>query len=144
MRTVSDESGDRYLLLKESGESSLVRDPETGETRHVPNDRLSVVEGESPLATAGRAVPDHLRRVVAAVHDERALGLLVAVDRRAPVDVRTLLGATDCCESDLHGMLAEFQAAGLVAETDVGGVRGYEPTADGERALAALTEGGRD
>jgi hypothetical protein len=41
-------------------------------------------------------------------------------------------------------MLAEFQAAGLVAETDVGGVRGYEPTADGERALAALTEGGRD
>ena len=29
MRTVRDESGTHYILLKQSGQSSLVRDPET-------------------------------------------------------------------------------------------------------------------
>ena len=31
-QTVKDEAGNRLLLLKESAESSLVRDPATGET----------------------------------------------------------------------------------------------------------------
>jgi predicted MarR family transcription regulator len=111
MRTVSDEDGNRYLLEKESA-----------------------------LVTASRAVPEPVRRAVTATHDERALGLLVQVDRRGPFAVRTLLADLDCCESDLHGMLAEFRAAGLLAETTVAGERGYETTADGETAVATLVD----
>ena len=77
MRTVEDESGRRYVLLKRSGDSSLVRDPTTGEERYVENGSLSPVEGESALETAARAVPEPTRRVLRAVHSDRALGLLV-------------------------------------------------------------------
>ncbi|MFB6169532.1 MAG: hypothetical protein ABEJ06_00140 [Haloarculaceae archaeon] len=128
MRTVTDESGKRYLLLKESGSSSKVRDPETGEERYVANDRLDPASGESPLRTAARALPEDARRFLTAVPDQRALGLLVELDERGPLAVRTLLSAYDLCESDLHGLLAEFRAAGLVAEARVAGERGYEAT----------------
>ena len=56
MRTV-DYDGDRYLLVKRSDESSLVRDPETGETAYLANDRLTPVDGESPLASSRRPTP---------------------------------------------------------------------------------------
>jgi hypothetical protein len=138
MRTVRDESGKRLLLRKQSGDSSLVEDPETGERRHVPNDELEPVD-DPPLVTASHAVPESVRRVVTAVHDERSLGLLLAIDERSPVAVRTLLDATDYCESDLHGLLAEFRAAGLIAEADAGGLRGYETTDAAEAALGALS-----
>lgn len=138
MRTVRDESGRRYLLLKESSDSSLVRDPETGEQRHVANDRLEPVDGESPLETASRAVPEPIRVVASAVHGDRSLGLLLEIDARSPVDVRTLTSAVDLCESDLHGLLSEFRAAGLVRETDVSGVRGYETTERASEGLAVL------
>jgi hypothetical protein len=59
---------------------------------------------------------------------DRALGLLAEVRRRDPVSVRTLLDDYALCESDLHGILAEFRAAGLLAETRVAGERGYETT----------------
>ena len=137
MRTVKDEDGDRYLLLKESGESSLVRDPDSGERRHVPNDDLKPVAGESPLATAAGSVPGPVRTLLTAVPDERALGLLLELEERGPVGVRALL-AYDLCESDLHGLLAEFRAAGLVAETEVGGERGYETTEVASEGLAHL------
>ena len=138
MRSVRDESGTRYLLLKQSGDSSRVRDPETGRETYVPNDRLEPVDGESPLATAARGVPDGVRGVLAAVHDDRALGLLLEIDRREPVAVTTLLSAYDLCESDLHGLLAEFTAAGLIEETTVGGTRGYRTTDDAAGALVRL------
>jgi hypothetical protein len=138
MRSVRDESGKRYLLLKQSGESSRVRDPETGEERYVENDRLEPVDGESPLATAARAVPEPVRTLTTAVHDERALGLLVDIHARGPLDVRTLLASYDLCESDLHGLLGECRAAGLLAEATVAGERGYETTATADEALAAL------
>jgi hypothetical protein len=138
MRSVRDESGQRYLLLKESGDASRVRDPETGAEHYVENDRLEPVEGESPLATAARAVPEAVRTLTTAVHDERALGLLVDIHARGPLDVRTLLSAYDLCESDLHGLLGEFRAAGLLAETTVAGERGYETTETAGEALAAL------
>lgn len=138
MRTVRDESGRRYLLLKESSESSLVRDPETGDECHLANDRLERVAGESPLETASRAVTEPVRAVTSAVHDDRSLGLLLEIDARSPVDVRTLVSAVDLCESDLHGLLAEFRAAGLVVETDATGVRGYETTERAEDGLAVL------
>ena len=134
MRTVEDDAGDRYILLKESGESSLVRDPATGERTHRPNEALTPVEGESPLTTAAGTVPEQVRKLLLAVPDERALGLLLEVDTRGPVGVRALL-EYDLCESDLHGLLAEFRAAGLVTERQVGGERGYDTT---EAAAATL------
>ena len=138
MRTVRDDAGRRLILLKESSDSSLVRDPQTGERRHVANDELEPVDGESPLETASRAVPEPVRAVASAVHDDRSLGLLLEIDDRSPVDVRTLTGAVDLCESDLHGLLSEFRAAGLVAETDAAGVRGYETTDLASEGLAAM------
>jgi hypothetical protein len=138
MRTVRDADGTRYVLLKESGESSLVRDPETGEKRHVPTATLERVEGESPLATAARAVPAPVRRVLTGVPDERALGLLLELDARGPVSVRTLLEASDLCESDLAGLLAEFRAAGLVTESRIAGERGYETTDVATEGLSTL------
>lgn len=140
MRTVEDAEGRRYVLLKRSGDSSRVRDPTTGEERHVPNEELSAVEGESPLETAARAVPGSTRRVLRAVHSDRALGLLVELDERGPVAVRDLMGSYDLCESDLHGLLAEFTAAGLVTEARVVGQRGYELTDVAREGLAALRE----
>lgn len=140
MRTVRDSEGTRYVLLKESGETSLVKDPHTGERRHVPNADLEPLSGESPLETAARAVPEPVRRVLTAVPDERALGLLVEIDARGTASVRALLEETDLCESDLHGLLAEFRAAGLVSETRIAGKRGYETTDAAEAGLATLQE----
>jgi hypothetical protein len=137
MRTVRDEDGTVYILRTESSESSLVEDPATGERRHVPNEALEPVDGESPLVTASRAVPEAVRVVLTATHDERALGLLLEIDERGPIDVRSLMDY-DLCESDLHGLLAEFRAAGLVRETDIAGSRGYETTELASDGLAAL------
>ncbi len=137
MRTVEDDAGDRYILLKESGDSSLVRDPESGERRHIANEALEPVAGESPLATAASAVPGPVRRLLTAVPDERALGLLLELEERGPLGVRALL-EYDLCESDLHGLLAEFRAAGLVTETEVAGERGYETTERASEGLARL------
>ena len=137
MRTVEDDAGDRYILLKESGESSLVRDPESGERRHIANEALEPVAGESPLSTAAGAVPAPVRTLLTAVPDERALGLLVELEDRGPLGVRALL-EYDLCESDLHGLLAEFRAAGLVTETEVAGERGYETTERASEGLARL------
>jgi len=140
MRTVRDESGDRYLLVKRSAESSLVRDPATGEERYVDNDAIAAVDDASPLETAAAGVPAAVRRVLAATHDDRSLGLLTEIADRGPVAVRDLLDAYDLCESDLHGLLAEFRAAGLIEEAYVGGERGYAATDSAAEALAALRD----
>lgn len=128
MRTVRDASGKRYLLVTASSESSRVRDPTTGEERYLDNDEVEVVDGESPLSAAAAAVSEPVRRTLTAVPNERALGLLVELVDRGPLPVVTLLDAYDLCESDLHGLLAEFRAAGLVAEARVHGERGYDAT----------------
>jgi hypothetical protein len=138
MRTVRDDSGTHYILLKESAESSLVRDPTTGTERHLPNDEIEAVDGESPLVTAAGAVPEGVRTVLTAAHDERALGLLVELDTRGPLSVEALTGSYDLCESDLHGLLAEFRAAGLVREADAAGRRGYDTTETASQAIDAL------
>jgi hypothetical protein len=135
MRIVRDESGQTYLLVKESSDSCKVRNPETGEESYRDRDELDPAEGESPLETAARAVPEPARRVLTATPDERALGLLVDLRERGPHSVRHLLDATDLCESDLLGLLTEFRAAGLVEETTVMGERGYVTT---ERANTGL------
>jgi len=154
MRTVRDESGTRYLLVKRSEASSLVRDPATGEERYLPNGRLAP-ESEPPLVTVARtavdvpddvseastesdALPDAARQVLAATPSERALGLLVELDRD-PRSVRSLLARFDLCESDLHGLLTAFRAAGLLTETDVHGARGYRTTETAREGLAHLS-----
>lgn len=129
MRTVRDASGKRFLLIKRSSDSSRVRDPDTGAERYLDNDELESVGGESPLATAAAGVPASVRRVLTAVPNERALGLLVELVDRGPVSVVELLGTYDLCESDLHGLLAEFRAAGLIEEARIYGERGYDATA---------------
>lgn len=140
MRTVENEDGERYLLVKHSSESSLVRDPESGDEHHLPNESFEPVTDTGPLETAASAVPASLRRVLTATHDERALGLLLELDEAGPTDVRVLLDRYELCESDLHGLLAEFRAAGLVAEAEVPGGRGYETTSDASEGLAMLRE----
>lgn len=140
MRTVRDSTGTEYVLLKESGESSLVRNPRTGEQHHIPNADLESVSGKPPLATAARAVPEATRRVLTAAPDDRGLGLLVELDARGPLSVRNLLAGTELCESDLLGLLTEFRAAGLVAETRIGGERGYDLTEMAAAGLARLRD----
>ncbi|WP_254543703.1 DUF7346 family protein [Halomarina pelagica] len=138
MQTVRADDGTIYLLLKRSSDASRVRDPATGEERYVANDRLERVEGESPLETAARAVPDPVRRLLTAVHDDRGLGLLLELDRRGPIAARDLMGAYDLCESDVLGLLTEFRAAGLVEPADVAGEPGYDATPRAREALDPL------
>jgi len=138
MRTVEDASGRRYLLLKRSGESSLVRDVESGEERYLPNEELSARHGVDPLSAVAEAVPAPVRRLLGAVHDDRGLGLVVTLARE-PRPARALLEATDLCESDLLGLLSELRAAGLVEEATVDGERGYAATDAAREAVETLT-----
>jgi hypothetical protein len=138
MRTVRGPSGKRYLLVKQSNESSRIRDPETGVERYLPNADLEPVEGDSPLETAAAGVEKPVRRVLTAVHTERALGLLVELVDRGPLSVVALLEAYDLCESDLHGLLGEFRAAGLVEPAEVHGERGYGPTETAVEGVSKL------
>ncbi|WP_135829176.1 DUF7346 family protein [Halorussus halobius] len=140
MRTVRDGSGETYLVVTESSDACKVRDPETGEEGYRDRDELEPVAGESPLATSARAVPEPVRRVLTAAPDERALGLLVELHERGPLSVRYLLDATDLCESDLLGLLTEFRAAGLLAESAVAGERGYATTELADDGLASLLD----
>jgi len=142
-RTVEDEAGNRYLLLKQSGDSSLVRDPATGERTHLPTETLEPA-GESALETILSPVPGSVVDLLSAVHDERALAVLLELDAEGPIAVRTLLGSYDFCESDLHGLLAELQAAGLIGEHSVAGERGYDTTEKANDALAVVRERERD
>lgn len=140
MRAVRDADGRTYLLVKESAESSLVRDVETGAEEHRPNDELEPAGGTDPLEAAAEAVPEPTRRVLTVARSDRALGLLVELHERGPLPVETVLSEYDFCESDAHGLFTEFRAAGLVAETDVYGEPGYELTDDGAAGVEALIE----
>jgi hypothetical protein len=139
-RPVEDESGTRYLLLKRASESRLVRDVETGEREHLPNDRLSALDDTSTLEAVLTPIPDELRTLLSAVHDDRSRAVLRELDSAGPMGVRQLLSAYDFCESDLHGLLAELQAARLIEERQVAGERGYAATDTASAALAHLRE----
>jgi hypothetical protein len=138
MRTVEDAAGNRYLLVKQSRESSLVRDVTTGEQRHLPTDSLSTIGGTSPLETAAAAVPDATRRLIATVRDGRTLGLLVALEAADGLSARALLDTEDYCESDLHGLMSELRAAGLVEPATVDGEDGYRLTDEMARVVRVL------
>lgn len=134
---VAEHDGKRYLLRKQSGDSSLVEDPETGTERYLPNDELTVT-GASPLSVAAESIPEPQRRVLTAVHSDTVLGLLVELDERGPLSVREILGRYDLCESDLHGRTTELRAAGLIEEATINGERGYATTAVAEDGLSAI------
>ncbi len=136
MRAVEGPEG-TYLLVKRSGESSLVRDPETGAERYVPNDELEPA-GEDPLSLAAGGVSEGARALVRGCHDESTLGLLLELERRGPLPVRELLDLGESCESDLNGLLAELRVAGCIEETEVVGERGYRVPENVGDALAAL------
>ena len=143
MQTVRDDAGDRYLLVKRSAESSRIRDPDTGEEEYRSNDTLTF-EDEAPLSVRAAAVPEPVRRVVAATHGDRSLGLLIELVDRGPLPAVELLSTTDLCESDLHGVVTELRAAGLAAETTVHGERGYDATGTAREGVASLRTVGGD
>lgn len=136
MRT-AEHDGKRYFLVKSSGDSSLVRDPETDKEQYLPSDELTVI-GDSPLSVAASAIPEPQRRVLTAVHSEDVLGLLVELDARGPLSAREILGRYDLCESDLHGRITELRAAGLVSEAEINGERGYAATELASEGLEKL------
>jgi len=141
MRTVSDVDGNRYLLIKQSSDASLVRDPEMGTEQYIDNDQLDAVDGESPLETAAAAVDAPVRRLLTATHNDQSVGLLVELVDRGPCSTIELLDSYDLCESDLHGLLAEFRAAGLVEEATSYGERGYDATELATTAVDQLRTG---
>jgi len=138
MQTVADSEGTHYLLVKQSSDASLVRDPETGTEQYLDNDQLTVVDGESPLVTAAAAVDPAVRRLLTATHNDRSLGLIVELADRGPCSTLELLDGYGLCESDLHGLVAEFRAAGLVEEATTHGRRGYDATDLARRAVDQL------
>lgn len=126
MRTVRADDGFRYLLQKRSGDASLVCDPATGEEQYIDTDQLELCDGIPPLEMIGATVPDHSREEIG-VSEDRALGLLVVIDRHDPIAAVDLIEFTELCESDLNGLLTELRAGGLV-ESVSDPVLGYELT----------------
>ena len=140
MDTVRTADGTRYLLLKRSSDASLVRDPTTGDERYIENERLERISDNAPLETVARTVPDAVRRVLSAVSNDRALGLLLVIDRRGPIAISDILELSDLCESDVNGLLSEFRAAGLVEPKSIIGVPGYATTELASEGLAVLCD----
>lgn len=143
MRVVRDDDGRRYPVLERREESIVVRDPSTGERRSLSADEVEPVDADA-LRVAAADLPAAARRDFADVRDERALGLLAELVDRGPLPVREVLGTYDVCESDLHGIAAEFRAAGLLQEVDIDGERGYAASEAGHSAVAAIRDGDDD
>ena len=144
MRTVRDNSGNTYLLLKRSSDGWLVRDPETGAESYRQAADLEILNGESPLEVTAQAIAEPVRTLLTAVRTERSLGMLIDLERDGPLAVRTMLDRYELCESDLHGHLAEFRAAGLIEEQRVAGERGYATTDCASDAFGTLGVDDRD
>jgi hypothetical protein len=135
MRPVADADGRPCLLLQVTEDGSDVRDLETGERRQVPTASLTVLGADPLVATAaddGNAVPESLAPAASGL----ARSLLLELHLGGPRPVRTLLGETNLCESDLHGVVADLRAAGLVREVRVDGQRGYGLTDAADDALS--------
>jgi len=98
-----------------------------------------MTEDDTPPSESTAAdVPASVRRLLTATPDEGTLELLCTLVDRGPTPATTLLDVAPYCESDLHGRLAEFRAAGLVSETTVVGEPGYEPTPEAVDAVEYL------
>ncbi|PSQ45415.1 hypothetical protein BRD17_01500 [Halobacteriales archaeon SW_7_68_16] len=135
MQAARDADGQWVLVLERSEDTALIRDPATGDRRRVPAATVAPVDA-SPLAVVASALDTDGER------GDGRVGLLVELVDRGPTAARTLSTTYDVCESDLHGLLVEFRAAGLVAETRIGGEPGYEPTDAARRLVDRLRDGG--
>lgn len=125
MRTVRVVDGGFYFLEKRSESSSLVREPVTGHKQYIDNERLETVDGDPPLVAIGATAPEVLRDAIG-IEDDRALGLLLVLDRSEPVPAVELTKSTELCESDLNGLLSVLRLAGLVEP--VSAPAGYRTT----------------
>ena len=137
VRAVVDGAGERWLLLTAGAEESLVRDVATGDRREVPTADLTPLPA-GPLAAIADPVPEPPPSPLDRAPSDQGLGLLVELHAAGPRSVRGLLAGTSLCESDLHGLVADLRAGGLVRETTVAGRRGYGLTPAAGDALAAL------
>lgn len=133
MRVATDPDGDRRLVVTVSGDRCLVRDPETGAETWLPRAELTIT-GEAPLVAAAAALPEGT--LPEGPHPRRARGLVALLVADGPTPVRELLGTTECCESALHGVVADLRAAGLLAATTVAGERAYAATERAHEAVA--------
>jgi hypothetical protein len=140
MRPVADEDGRPCLLLLTTDDGSDVRDLETGQRRAVPTDSLSVLEADPLVAVAAGDDDDPVPEPLASAPPGLARGILLELYLGGPRPVRTLLGETSLCESDLHGVVADLRAAGLVREFRVDGERGYGLTEAADEALSTHSE----
>lgn len=139
MRVVRHADGRRYPVLERHESSLVVRDPTTGKRRTLSTDEVERVDADA-LRVAAERVRTGDGSDLAPARDERALGLLVELVDRGPLPVRDVLGAYDVCESDLHGIAAEYRSAGLIRESEVDGERGYAATEDGVAAVALVRD----
>ena len=130
--------------MKRSSDGWLVRNPETGDESYQQAADLEILEEKSPLEVTAQGVAEPARTLLTAVRTERSLGLLVDLERDGPLSVRAMLDRYELCESDLHGHLAEFRAAGLIEEQRVAGERGYATTDRASDALGTLGIDDRD
>ncbi|NHX35673.1 MULTISPECIES: DUF7346 family protein [Halolamina] len=137
MRPVETPDGERHLLLSTTDGAARLRDPATGEERTVDADAIEPADDEA-LSVAAEGVPEPVRQVVTAAHDERTLGVLVTLVDDGPTPVVDLLSHSGLCESDFNGLFAELRAAGLVTECRVAGERGYEATETAAEAVELL------
>ncbi|WP_049980967.1 DUF7346 family protein [Halolamina rubra] len=141
MRTVETPDGERHLLLSTTDGTARLRDPATGEEWRVDADAVEPV-ADGSIAVAAAGIPEPVRQVVTAAHDERTLGVLVLLVDDGPTAVVDLLSQSGLCESDFNGLFAELRAAGLVAECRVAGERGYAATEPAEEAVELLRADG--
>ncbi len=139
MRAVVDGAGDRFLLLTAADDVTLLRDVGTGDRHRRPTADLTPLAA-SPLATVTEPVPEPPPSPLDRAPSTRGLCLLLELHAAGPRSVRGLLAETALCESDLHGLVADLRAGGLVRETTVAGERGYALTDDAAAALADLAE----
>ena len=137
MRAVVDAAGRRSLLLREHGEQAVLRDVETGERRTASLEDLASLDG-GPLGTLVTDVPPSLPSPLDRAPTDRALALLVELHVAGPRPVRDLLADTTLCESDLHGLVGDLRAAGLVQDEPVAGERGYDLTPSATAAMVDL------
>lgn len=127
MRIVRDQTGTHYVVLSATESVCRLREIRSGAEVTRQCESLQPADPAAALAATG-VDADGVDTVTSAARTSRAIGLLVELDAAGPLAVRTILDRFDVCESDLHGMVTELRAAGLLEPTTVYGERGYRVT----------------
>lgn len=138
MRLVRDDAESPHLVLNRDGDAWRVRGLTSGTERTLEPEAVDSIEAAHPLDVAADALPTPDTGPLA-IADDRTFGMAVLLSRAGPQPVHVLLETEGLCESDLHGLMGELGAAGLVSETTVDGQRGYRATETATEAVADLT-----